>query len=169
MHEHDALGAPAGDEVAVAQLSDPGRVRTENQDALAVLENTSRERLILVADGMGGHRGGETASKICLQIVERVFREPHGTPEQRLRRGLELANEEIYSHALANPELKGMGTTAVVALITPDRAVWIAWVGDSRCYRLRDGALESLTRDHSLMAEWIAIGVISPDAAQSHP
>jgi protein phosphatase len=169
MHEHDALGAPAREEIAVAPLSDPGRVRTENQDALAVLENTSSERLILVADGMGGHRGGETASKICLQIVERIFREPHGTPEQRLRRGLELANEEIYSHALANPELKGMGTTAVVALIGPDRSVWIAWVGDSRCYRLRDGALESLTRDHSLMAEWIAIGVISPDAAQTHP
>jgi len=169
MHELDALGAPTRDEIAVVSLSDPGRVRTENQDALAVLENTSGERLILVADGMGGHRGGETASKICLRIVERVFREPHGTPEERLRRGLELANEEIYSHALANPELKGMGTTAVVALLAPDRGVSIAWVGDSRCYRLRDGGLESLTRDHSLMAEWIAMGVISPDAAQTHP
>ena len=100
--------------------------------------------------------------------VERIFAIARNS-EERLRRGLELANEEIYSHALANPELKGMGTTAVVALLSLDRSVAIAWVGDSRCYRLRDNTLESLTRDHSLMAEWIAIGVISPDAAITHP
>jgi len=144
-------------------------VRSENQDAIALLENTSRERMILVADGMGGHRGGETASKICVQLVERVFREPHGAPNERLQRGLDLANEEIYSHALANPELRGMGSTVVVALIAPGGRAWLAWVGDSRCYRLRAGALERLTRDHSLMSEWISIGVITEEAAETHP
>jgi protein phosphatase len=169
MHELDAPGAPEFEAIALASLSDAGRVRSENQDVLALLENTSRERLLLVADGMGGHRGGETASRICLQMVERVFREPHGTPEQRLRRSLELANEEIYSHALANPELRGMGTTAVAALLAPLGGAWVAWVGDSRCYRLRDGALEQLTQDHTLMTEWIAIGVITAEAAKAHP
>jgi serine/threonine protein phosphatase PrpC len=169
MHELDAQRAPGLEAIALASRSDAGRVRTENQDAIALLENTSRERLIVVADGMGGHSGGETASRICVQMLERIFREPHGTPEQRLHRGLDLANEEIYSHALANTELRGMGTTAVVVLIAPDGRAWLAWVGDSRCYRLRGGALEPLTRDHSLMSEWISIGVITAAAAETHP
>ena len=169
MHELDARGAPGFEAIAYASLSDAGRVRAENQDAVALLENTSGERLLLVADGMGGHRGGETASRICMKTVERVFREPHGTPEQRLIRGLELANEEVYSHALANPEVRGMGTTAVVALLAPGGGAWVAWVGDSRLYRLRAGALEQLTQDHSTMAEWITIGVITAEASKAHP
>ena len=169
MHELDARGAPGFETIALASLSDAGRVRSENQDATALLENTSGERLMLVADGMGGHRGGETASRICLQVVERVFREPHGTTEQRLVRSLELANEEIYSHALSHQELRGMGTTAVAALLSPEGGAWVAWVGDSRCYRLREGTLEQLTQDHSLMTEWISIGVITAEAAKAHP
>ncbi len=165
----DALGAPGYETTAIASLSDAGRVRAENQDALAVLENELRERLLIVADGMGGHRGGQTASRICLESVERVFREPNGAPEQRLRRSLELANEEIYTRALDDSELRGMGTTVVAALLAPDGRVWLAWVGDSRCYRLRDRALESLTRDHSLMTEWISLGVITSEAAKTHP
>jgi protein phosphatase len=165
----DALGAPEAETIAIASLSDAGRVRAENQDSLAVFENTSRERLLIVADGMGGHRGGETASRICLETVERVFREPHGTPEERLCRSLELANEEVYAHALSNSELRGMGTTAVAVMIAPDGGAWLAWVGDSRCYRLRDRNLEALSRDHSLMSEWISLGVITSDAARTHP
>lgn len=165
----DALGAPEAETIAIASLSDAGRVRAENQDSLAVFENTSRERLLIVADGMGGHRGGETASRICLETVERVFREPHGTPEERLCRSLELANEEVYAHALANSELRGMGTTAVAVMLAPDGGAWLAWVGDSRCYRLRDRNLEALSRDHSLMSEWISLGVITSDAARTHP
>jgi PPM family protein phosphatase len=153
-----------------ATLSDPGRARTENQDASALLINVAGERLAIVADGMGGHRGGETASKLCIDTLGRAFRDPHGTPEERLRRGLELANEEVYSAALSNPDLKGMGTTAVALLFGPGtRGVWLAWVGDSRCYRLRDGALERLTRDHSLMAEWLEMGVIAPADVENHP
>ncbi len=169
MHGIDALGAPEAETIAIASLSDAGRVRAENQDAVAVFENTSRERLLIVADGMGGHRGGETASRICLETVERVFREPHGTPAERLCRSLELANEEIYAHALSNSDLRGMGTTAVAVVLAPDGGAWLAWVGDSRCYRLRDRNLEALSRDHSLMSEWISLGVITSDAARTHP
>jgi serine/threonine protein phosphatase PrpC len=166
----DSTAAPPSlDALAFATLSDAGRVRTENQDAADVVQNTSGERLLIVADGMGGHLGGEKASRMCLDWVERCFREPHGSPEERLRRGLVLANEEIYSHALANPELRGMGTTAVALLLSPGGGALVAWVGDSRAYRLRDGTLEALTRDHSLMAEWISLGVLTVEAAETHP
>jgi protein phosphatase len=156
--------------LVVAALSDPGRVRTDNQDTAAAFANVSNERLLIVADGVGGHRGGETASKLCVDTLGRIFRDPHGTPEERLRRGLELANEEVYSQALSKPELKGMGTTAVALLFSiGTRGVWLAWVGDSRCYRLRAGLVEALTRDHSLMAEWVEMGVIRPEEVANHP
>ncbi|HTO06420.1 MAG TPA: PP2C family serine/threonine-protein phosphatase, partial [Myxococcota bacterium] len=156
--------------LAVATLSDPGRVRPDNQDAVAVLANVSNERLVAVVDGMGGNSGGEAAAKICLETLGRVFREPHGKPDERLRRGLELANEEIYSHALSKPDLKGMGTTAVALLFGAGTSgVWLAWIGDSRCYQLRDGNLTALTDDHSLMAEWVKMGVLQADEVESHP
>src|SRR5262245_28575507 len=140
--------------LVVASLSDPGRVRPENQDAVAALKNAAGERLFVVADGMGGQSGGEVAAKLCIDTLGRAFRDPHGKPEERLRRGLELANEEVYSHALSNPDHKGMGTTAVALMFARGAGqTWLAWIGDSRCYRLRDGALEALTRDHSLVAE----------------
>jgi PPM family protein phosphatase len=156
--------------LAVATLSDPGRVRPENQDAVAVLANVSNERMVAVVDGMGGNNGGETAAKVCLETLARVFREPHGKPEERLRRGLELANEEVYAHALSKPDLKGMGTTAVALVFGAGTSgVWLAWIGDSRCYQLRDGNLTVLTRDHSLMAEWVKMGVLQADEVESHP
>ncbi len=156
--------------LVVATLSDPGKTQTENQDAGVTLTNVSSERLLVVADGAGAQRGGETASKLCVETLARVFRDPHGGPDARLRRGLELANEEVYSHALSQPELKGMATTAVALLFsTADRGVWLAWVGDSRCYRLRAGVLEQLTKDHSLMAEWVEMGVIREEEVEKHP
>src|SRR5215831_16857982 len=85
--------------LAVATATDPGAVRAENQDAVAVLKNVAGDRLFVVSDGMGGQQGGETASRLCIDTLGRVFREPQGKPEERLRRGLELANEEVYSHA----------------------------------------------------------------------
>src|SRR5258705_7535085 len=153
-----------------ATASDPGKVRTENQDALSAQKNVAGERLFVISDGMGGQRGGETAAKLCIETLSRAFRDPHGAPEERLRRGLELANEEVYSHALSQPELKGMGTTAVALLFSiGTRGAWLAWIGDSRCYRLRGGTLEKLTRDHSLMAEWVEMGVIRPEEVENHP
>ena len=153
-----------------ATASDPGKVRPENQDALSAQKNVAGERLFVVSDGMGGQRGGETAAKLCIDTLSRVFRDPHGKPEERLRRGLELANEEVYSHALSHPERKGMGATAVALLFANGPGqTWLAWIGDSRCYRLRDGALEPLTRDHSIVAEWIEMGVLNAEEAENHP
>jgi len=156
-------------EIVTASLSDVGRTRSENQDACGEFRSAAGEHLLVVADGMGGHRGGATASRICVEAVGREFSSGAGTPEERLRRGLELANAEVRSAALADTELEGMGTTAVALHFNPDGAAWVAWVGDSRAYRFRHGALEALTEDHSLVAEWVRTGAMTPEQAEVSP
>jgi protein phosphatase len=156
-------------EIVTASLSDVGRMRSENQDACGEFRSAAGEQLLIVADGMGGHRGGATASRICVEAVGREFSSGAGTPEERLRRGLELANAQVRSAALDDPELEGMGTTAVALHFNPDGAAWVAWVGDSRAYRFRHGALEALTEDHSLVAEWVRTGAMTPEEAEVSP
>ena len=155
-------------EIATASLTDVGQARSENQDFWGEFESGG-ERLLIVADGMGGHRGGATASRLCVDTVARVFKEAKGPPGERLRRGLELANYKIYHAALKNPRLRGMGTTGVALLFCPPRKVWIGWIGDSRAYLVRAGSVRLLTRDHSLVADWIRSGILSADEAGSHP
>ncbi len=155
-------------EIATASLTDVGRVRSENQDFWGEFESGG-ERLLIVADGMGGHRGGATASRLCVDTVARVFQAVKEPPDERLRRGLRLANDKIYRAALNNTGLKGMGTTGVALLFSPPRAVWIGWMGDSRAYLVRAGSARLLTRDHSLVADWIRSGILSADEADRHP
>ncbi len=155
-------------EIATASLTDVGLARSENQDFWGEFE-AGGERLLIVADGMGGHRGGATASRFCVDSVATVFKEASGPPEERLRRGLGLANGQIYRAALHNPQLRGMGTTAVALLFSPPCKVWIGWIGDSRAYLARAGSVRLLTRDHSLVADWIRGGILSADEAESHP
>ncbi len=151
-----------------ASLTDVGQTRSENQDAWGEFERDG-ERLLVVADGMGGHQGGATASRLCVESVARVFKTGKGDAEERLRRGFGLANKEIHRSALKNPRLRGMGTTAVAVLFSPRGRAWVGWIGDSRAYLQRAGCLESLTADHSLVAEWIRGGIISGDEAENHP
>jgi protein phosphatase len=155
--------------VVSASLSDIGRSRSDNQDALGELTSEAGERLWIVADGMGGHRGGAEASRLCIKVVERGFLQGSGSPERRLCAALEQANDEIYERALQEPELTGMGATAVAFLLTAEGTGWVAWVGDSRLYRLRAGRLEALTEDHSLVGEWLRMGVLTPQEAARHP
>ena len=131
--------------------------------------NDRGERLILVADGMGGHRGGATASRLCVEAVGRAFELGEGLPDERLREGLDNANREVREAGRGDDELAGMGTTAVAMIFEPDGPAWLAWVGDSRAYRFRSGRLQMLTRDHSVVAEWVRLGVISEDEAETHP
>ncbi len=151
-----------------AAVSDVGRVRRENQDAFGEFSSAAGERLFVVADGMGGHRGGSTASRLCVETIGHAFegREP---VEARLRRGFALANTRIHEAAEADPELVGMGTTAVAVAFGPDGSAALAWVGDSRVYRLRDGALELLSSDHSIVGEMVRSGALAPELAESHP
>ena len=154
----------------VAYLSDVGAVRTENQDACAELQDGSGARLLVVADGMGGHRGGATASRLAVETLAQVFHAGGLSGPDLLREGFLRANERVCMAAQSDAELTGMGTTAVALLFDPAAAqVWVAHVGDSRAYRLRDGVLEQLTRDHSTVAELVSRGLISDAEAANHP
>jgi len=152
-----------------AAQSDVGRTRSENQDAFGEFSTPSGERLFIVADGMGGHRGGATASRLCVETIGRAFSEGSEPADERLRRGIELANERIHAAAESDQELAGMGTTAVALVLAPDGSGALGWVGDSRAYRFCDGSLERLSTDHSVVGEMTRAGVITEEEAESHP
>ncbi len=145
--------------------TDVGRVRSNNQDSHLVREG----ELFAVADGMGGHQGGEVASATALEILGRAYDEAT-TPT--LVRAVRSANQAVFDKASGDPDLKGMGTTltALADVNTPEgRRLAIVNVGDSRLYRFRDGAIEQLTEDHSLVASLVRQGRITAEEAESHP
>jgi serine/threonine protein phosphatase PrpC len=144
--------------------TDPGVSRKTNQDRLL-----AEAPLFVVADGMGGHLGGEVAAALAID----VFRDHDALYSETdvaaaLRRLVAQANSRIYEKAQESLEYKGMGTTVIAALVHDD-AVTLAHVGDSRAYRLRDGELEVLTSDHSYVAELVRLGALSTEEAEKHP
>lgn len=155
-------------------LTDVGNVRQFNEDRIVVAPEIG---VLLVADGMGGHRAGEVASHLAAELVltgikARLadLRSParQHSPLLALNESINQANQAIFDHAKASPMREGMGTTLAVALFDDD-TVSIAHVGDSRIYRLRDGRLELLTRDDSLLRQQVDAGLIAvSDAAGSH-
>lgn len=164
-----AQAAPPGLLWEVSSLSDVGRVRSENQDACGEARDDEGNLLLIVADGMGGHQGGSTASRLCIEAACREFRSSHSPLDERMRRALELANVEVHEAAGRDAGLEGMGTTSVAIAIAPDGAAFVAWVGDSRGYRLRDGRLERISEDHSWVAEAVRMGAITAEEAETHP
>lgn len=156
-------------------LTDVGRVRSTNQDAfLADLE----DRLYVVADGMGGHAGGEIASSLCIKEVgnflntnRQIFDGKNKHPDPKIRstilNAINHASTKIYERALENPALKGMGTTATLLKIV-DRHAYVGHVGDSRCYLIRCGLIYQLTNDHSLVSEQVRAGIITKEEAELH-
>ena len=156
-------------QVQTASRSDVGRVRSVNQDVCGEFENAEGYRLLVVADGMGGHSGGETASRLALENIGRVFRSDFAEPGTLLARAFRVANDEIFRVGASDPALHGMGTTGVAILIGPGEEGWVAHIGDSRAYRLRDGRFEQLTEDHSWVHEEIRRGKITADEAREHP
>lgn len=156
--------------LSVAGTTHVGRVRKTNQDAFDRFDDPDRDEILLVvADGMGGHRGGEVASRMAVGTLGKLVRELDGEPSERLRCAVERANHEIHRLGERDSMLRGMGTTAVALLLRPDGTAILAHVGDSRIYRLRDGRLEALTEDHSMVARWLKEGLIDEDTARSHP
>jgi serine/threonine protein phosphatase PrpC len=153
-----------------AELTHPGSVRTSNQDTCAQFTDPARGlRLLVVADGMGGHLGGEEASRIAVTSMGEIFDRGGDDPEQLLRQAFEHANAGVFEAATSNPELAGMGTTAVTLLFAPKARVWVAHVGDSRAYRLRQGHFKQLTRDHSVVGALLRMGHITEEEARVHP
>ena len=148
--------------VEQAGRTDVGRQRTANEDSLVV-----QPPLFAVADGMGGAKAGEVASAVAVQAVE-AARESGEPAEAQLAGIVRDANRRIYDLAVADESRRGMGTTLTLAKVHGDE-VSLAHVGDSRAYRLRDGELSQLTRDHSLVAELERSGQITAEAAEHHP
>src|ERR671917_1562893 len=148
--------------VEQAGLTDVGRQREANEDTFVI-----DVPLFAVADGMGGAQAGEIASQMAKEVLESRD-EDAGTPEERLIRMIRLANRRIYEKARDDEGRHGMGTTATAAILE-GRAVTVGHVGDSRAYRLRDGSLEQLTHDHSLVSELVRSGQLTPEAAENHP
>lgn len=154
-----------------------GRVRTVNQDYHAVLD---RERLWLVADGMGGRPGGDVASRVAsttfiTQWRADAARDARPAPLKvgitRLTTAVRAAHDAVRREAERRPSLAGMGTTLVALTITPgpDPQLLVAHVGDSRAYRLRHGEFSALTRDHSFVEESCRMGRLTQDQAVDHP
>ncbi|MCG8648927.1 MAG: protein phosphatase 2C domain-containing protein [Pirellulales bacterium] len=159
--------------VVFSELSDIGMRRANNQDAMASLpaQNADRFRsrghLFVVADGMGAHAAGELASRMATEnIAMNYFRTGNADPIDALRAAVIESNAEIHRRGQQNPEFHNMGTTASSLVLLPIGAV-VAHVGDSRVYRLRNGVLEQLTFDHSLVWEMEASGQVHPESALS--
>lgn len=146
-------------------LTDTGRVRSSNEDALLV---DSALGLYIVADGMGGHVGGEVASRMAIEEIKKYCEENPEVPARlRLESAILHANKKIYETGLENPDLEGMGTT-VVALLIEDGVAYISQVGDSRAYLFAEGSGWLLTEDQSVVAEAIRDGLILPEDADSY-
>jgi protein phosphatase len=141
-------------------------LRNSNQDDFGEGERPHGHWFV-VADGMGGHAGGATASRLA---VETILAGESGGPEPdaRLRRAFQSANTRIHQAALDDARLAGMGTTAVALAFERGRC-WVGNVGDSRAYRLRGDVLEAVSQDHSVVAEFVRRGYISAAQARTHP
>jgi protein phosphatase len=150
--------------IRYAAKTDPGLKRNHNEDYFSLIED---EQLFLVADGMGGHACGEVASKMAADVIREFFGRSKDDDatwpfkmdrqlsylENRLVVGIKLANQRIFEAASRDLRLKGMGTTVVITQVAGDK-LYVAHVGDSRCYRLRGGGVKQLTRDHSLLEDY---------------
>ena len=159
-----------GFELAIAGTTHVGRLRKVNQDAFDRFDDDERgEILLAVADGMGGHQGGEVASKMAIGTLGKLCREGDGDAPTRLQHAIERANLEIHKLASKDRTLKGMGTTIVALLLCEEGPSFVAHVGDSRLYRLRSEEFEALTEDHSVVALMIRNGTITPEEARDHP
>lgn len=158
--------------------TDLGRVRKNNEDCYTI---DSSMQLYVLSDGMGGEAHGEVASKLAVQTVLTHCRQAENSratpifgessPEvsertNRLSSAIHLANRKIFETASANPEQRGMGATIVAAWIDGQR-LSLAHVGDSRAYLLRAGSMEQLTADHSLVAEKVRVGILTPQEADA--
>ena len=150
-------------------LSDPGLIRAYNQDCHYI---DSAGRFFIVADGMGGHAGGEEASRIATQEIRSYLEQNWQSPESAsklLQQALSTANQTIVTDQQNHPERADMGTTAVVVVIRPGESPVCGHVGDSRLYRLRKSQLQQITEDHTWIAKALKIGDITPDEARVHP
>jgi PPM family protein phosphatase len=172
------MGGPL--RIEVAGETNVGMKRTHNEDNFSILEESG---LYIVADGMGGHASGEVASKMAVDALREFFAATANDPERtwpykmdrskgyeenRLITGIKLANLRIYETAQREAKKRGMGTT-FVSIFAANDGVYVAHVGDSRVYRFRDGKLEALTEDHSLLNDYIKMKRLTAEEIANFP
>ncbi|TYP59994.1 Stp1/IreP family PP2C-type Ser/Thr phosphatase [Thermosediminibacter litoriperuensis] len=154
--------------------TDKGMVRTNNEDAFYLPEGEDKPLLFIVADGMGGHKSGEIASRMAVEEISShinhsfLVRGSGNETMQIIKEAFYNANIKIYRTSLQREECSGMGTTATMALFKDGR-VYIGHVGDSRAYILRDGCIRQLTRDHSLVWQLLEEGRLTLEEVRCHP
>lgn len=157
-----------------AMRSDVGRVRSANEDTVAFVAPAEgspegrRGYLALVADGMGGHAAGEVASGLAAEVIRRVFYAAETAPHEALKSAFVAANQLIFERGAASPDLNGMGTTCT-AIVIRDNSLWLAHIGDTRAYLMRDGVLAQLSDDQTLHAQLVRDGVMTAAEAASSP
>lgn len=160
-------------EIVASVCSDPGCIRDSNQDCGRFIKPgyasllSRKGVLAIIADGMGGHSGGEVASALAVDTIGRAYFEIEGSPLAALKKSFEEANGQIYERSTTDDSLKGMGTTCTALAIYGGQAI-VAHVGDSRLYLLRGGELYLMTEDHSAVMELVKTGIISLEQARHH-
>ena len=157
----------------VGAATDVGLKRSQNEDRFAIwnaegAQAATRGVLLVVADGMGGAQAGEVASQLAIECVLKTYREGANSILDDLEHAVETANHVIHEHSLAHPELHGMGTTCTAVVVRGNEA-YFAHVGDSRAYRVRQGEIEQLTADHSLVAQLVEHRHLTPEQAKVDP
>lgn len=161
--------------VEVAGLTDVGCQRQNNEDRFGYWEpslngsSPGKGKLAIVADGMGGHEGGQDASRIAVDTIQQVFASSSDTnPQAALTEGFREAHRQIHQFAAKHPDLRGMGTTATAIVLLANQ-LYFSHIGDSRLYLIREGRISRLTHDHSYVSRLVESGVISSEEAEVHP
>lgn len=159
------------DELKVVVLTDTGLVRTNNEDNAKFIKPSKRQEhlgyLGIVADGMGGHRAGEIASSLAVEIIAEQYYSKADDPETGLYLAFSRANRLIWKKAKTNPACEGMGTTCTAVVIFNSR-ICLGHIGDSRLYIFKQGMLTQLSTDHTYVQELLNQGVITPEEARVH-
>jgi PPM family protein phosphatase len=153
--------------VTFGGLTHAGKVRAVNQDSYWVGDIPGKGTLAVVADGMGGHKTGEVASRQAVETFRVALERSAAHAPAAIARSAQAANLEIYAYAVANQEHRGMGTT-LTSVLVDDQVAIVGHVGDSRAYLVRDGAIEQLTHDHSWVADRVRQGLLTSDEARRH-
>ena len=150
--------------------TDPGKVRSHNEDSVTIVRNLSGDYLLIVADGMGGHKAGDYASRYTIErVVASVSRNSGDEPVSVIKEAINKANELLLAESREDEDKSGMGTTLVIGTIIGNKLL-VANIGDSRLY-IAGGSeqIRQITRDHSLVDEMVRMGEINADEARIHP
>lgn len=154
-------------------FTDPGKVRSHNEDSVIIINNDKNEFILAVADGMGGHKAGEVASAIATNHIRDSFYELDtiGSKEEAiewLRTIVKDINDKIFEYAKNNPESKGLGTTLVIAIKTDDYILY-GNIGDSSGYVIKNNTLHKVTKDHTYVNMLLNNGKLTEESAKNHP